>query len=634
MAGPGDNQRGGKPKSGGEGEAFKRAVTVCMRAISGDNDLEISFAKDKPALAGHRARLPELSKRPTKADIAITRGLGDSMALRRACHDSTVHNRLAPEGKQARAIFDAVEQARVEAIGSRAMTGVAENIASMLEDKYQKANLAAVTEQSEAPLEEAVALMVREKLTGRTAPRSGEKLVDLWREWIEDKAGPDIEGLAGKLDDQNAFARVVRDMLASMEMAEELGDEDQSDESEDSDDQPEGDDQSEEGGEQDTGADQSDSEESDQSSEDQEAGESEASDATAEDVVEEEDTDAETPGEAKRPDFPYSNLPPDFDYKIFTTAFDEMVGAEDLCDEEELDRLRAFLDKQLVNLQGVVGRLANRLQRRLMAQQNRSWDFDLEEGYLDPARLVRVVIDPMQPLSFKQERDTKFRDTVVTLLLDNSGSMRGRPITVAATCADILARTLERCGVSVEILGFTTRAWKGGQSREKWLKDGKPANPGRLNDLRHIIYKSADAPWRRARRNLGLMMREGLLKENIDGEALLWAHQRLIHRREQRKILMMISDGAPVDDSTLSVNPGNYLERHLRAVIDLIETRSPVELLAIGIGHDVTRYYRKAVTIVDAEELAGAMTEQLASLFAEETGQGSRRGGAPMRRAG
>ena len=634
MAGPGDNQRGGKPKSGGEGEAFKRAVTVCMRAISGDHDMEISFAKDKPALAGHRARLPELPKRPTKADIAITRGLGDSMALRRACHDSAVHNRLAPEGKQARAIFDAVEQARVEAIGSRAMTGVADNIASMLEDKFQKANLAGVTEQADAPLEEAVALMVRERLTGRAAPKSGEKLVGLWRDWIEDKAGEDIDGLAGKLDDQNAFARVVRDMLASMDMAEELGDEDQSDESDDSDDQPEGEDQSEEGGEEDKGADKSESEESDQSSEDQEAGESEASDANAEDVVDEEDVDAETPGEAKRPDFPYSNLPPDFDYKIFTTAFDEMIGAEELCDEEELDRLRAFLDKQLTNLQGVVGRLANRLQRRLMAQQNRSWDFDLEEGYLDPARLVRVVIDPMQPLSFKQERDTKFRDTVVTLLLDNSGSMRGRPITVAATCADILARTLERCGVSVEILGFTTRAWKGGQAREKWLKDGKPPNPGRLNDLRHIIYKSADAPWRRARRNLGLMMREGLLKENIDGEALLWAHQRLIARREQRKILMMISDGAPVDDSTLSVNPGNYLERHLRAVIDLIETRSPVELIAIGIGHDVTRYYRKAVTIVDAEELAGAMTEQLASLFADEGAEAPRRGGVPMRRAG
>ena len=420
-------------------------------------------------------------------------------------------------------------------------------------------------------------------------------------------------------------------MLASMEMAEELGDDQQNDETEDDDNQPQGEENSEEGGEDDSGSDQSKSEDAEASSDDEQSGEMEASDATAEDVSDDDDTDAETPGEARRPDNPLTNLPREIDYKVFTPAFDETVGAEQLCDEEELDRLRAFLDKQLSNLQGVVGRLANRLQRRLMAQQNRSWDFDLEEGYLDSARLVRIVIDPMQPLSFKQERDTKFRDTVVTLLLDNSGSMRGRPITVAATCADILARTLERCGVSVEILGFTTRAWKGGQAREKWLKDGKPANPGRLNDLRHIIYKSADAPWRRARRNLGLMMREGLLKENIDGEALLWAHNRLIGRPEQRKILMMISDGAPVDDSTLSVNPGNYLERHLRAVIELIEERSPVELLAIGIGHDVTRYYRRAVTIVDAEELAGAMTEQLASLFGEENARDSRRG---LRRAG
>jgi len=630
MAGPGDNTRN-KSKAGSETDAFKRAVTVCMRAISGDNALEVGFAKDKPALAGSRARLPDLPKKPTGNDIAVTRGLGDSMALKRACHDSRVHMKLAPEGQLARAVFDAVEQARVEAIGSRAMTGVADNIGSMLEDKYLRANLADVREQQDAPLEEAVALMVREKLTGRAVPKSGERLVGLWRDWVEEKAGKELEGLQGRLEDQQAFARVVREMLVSLDMAEELGEDQQKDETDESeDDQPQGEQNSEEGGEDDSSGDQSQSDEADAESEEEQAGEMEAADASA-DESSDDDADAETPGEAKRQDNPFANLPKEIDYKVFTKAFDETVGAEDLCDEDELDRLRAFLDKQLANLQGVVGRLANRLQRRLMAQQNRSWDFDLEEGYLDPARLVRVVIDPMQPLSFKQERDTKFRDTVVTLVLDNSGSMRGRPITVAATCADILARTLERCGVSVEILGFTTRAWKGGQAREKWLKDGKPPAPGRLNDLRHIIYKSADAPWRRARRNLGLMMREGLLKENIDGEALLWAHSRLLGRPEQRKILMMISDGAPVDDSTLSVNPGNYLERHLRAVIELIETRSPVELLAIGIGHDVTRYYQRAVTIVDAEELAGAMTEQLAALFEEVPARGRR---PELRRAG
>lgn len=632
MAGPGDNTRN-KSKTGSEADSFKRAVTVCMRAIAGDKELEVGFAKDRPALAGSRARLPELPKKASKADIAITRGLGDSMALKRACHDVRIHTKLAPEGKQARAVYDAVEQARVEAIGSRAMQGVADNIGSMLEDKYAKANLVDVKDKADAPIEEALALMVREKLTGRPIPKSGERLVELWRPWVEEKASADLDGLSAKLDDQQAFARVVREMLASMEMAEELGDDQETEDSEENDDnQPQGEEQSEEGGEEDSGSEQSQSEDAEASADDEQSAETEASDATADDLSDDDDADAETPGEARRNDNPFTNLPKEIDYKVFTTAFDETVGAEELCEEEELDRLRAFLDKQLANLSGVVGRLANRLQRRLMAQQNRSWDFDLEEGYLDPARLVRVVIDPMQPLSFKQERDTKFRDTVVTLVLDNSGSMRGRPITVAATCADILARTLERCGVSVEILGFTTRAWKGGQAREKWLKDGKPPNPGRLNDLRHIIYKSADHPWRRARRNLGLMMREGLLKENIDGEALLWAHNRLIARPEQRKILMMISDGAPVDDSTLSVNPGNYLERHLRAVIELIETRSPVELLAIGIGHDVTRYYRRAVTIVDAEELAGAMTEQLASLFAEESARDTRRGG--MRRAG
>lgn len=632
MAGPGDNTRN-KPKNGSEADSFKRAVTVCMRAVAGDKDLEVSFAKDRPALAGNRARLPELPKKASRNDIAITRGIGDSMALKRACHDARIHAKLAPEGKLARAIYDAVEQARVEAIGSRAMQGVADNIGSMLEDKYARANLVDVKDKADAPLEEAVALMVREKLTGRPVPKSGERLVDLWRPWVEEKASGDLDGLSSKLDDQQAFARVVRDMLVSMEMAEELGDDQETEDSEDNEEnEQQGEEQSEEGGEDDSGSEQSQSEDAEASADEEESAETEATDATSDDLSDEDDSDAETPGEARRNDNPFLNLPKEIDYKVFTTAFDETVGAEDLCEEEELDRLRAFLDKQLANLSGVVGRLANRLQRRLMAQQNRSWDFDLEEGYLDPARLVRVVIDPMQPLSFKQERDTKFRDTVVSLVLDNSGSMRGRPITVAATCADILARTLERCGVSVEILGFTTRAWKGGQAREKWLKDGKPPNPGRLNDLRHIIYKSADHPWRRARRNLGLMMREGLLKENIDGEALLWAHNRLIGRPEQRKILMMISDGAPVDDSTLSVNPGNYLERHLRAVIDLIETRSPVELLAIGIGHDVTRYYRRAVTIVDAEELAGAMTEQLASLFDEESARDMRRGG--LRRAG
>ncbi len=635
MASAGDNSRA-KSQPLPDSEPFKRALTACMRAIAGDHELEVNFSKDRPALAGNQARLPELPKRLTRADVAIERGLSDSMALKRACHDTKVHAALAPDGDQARAVFDAVEQARVEAIGTRAMKGVGDNISSMLEDKYQRANLAAVTRREDAPLEEAIAMLVREKLTGRAIPKSGQKTVDLWRDWIDTRAGNALDRLTGEVNDQNAYARVVRDLLVSMEMADELGDDDRGqDEEEPDDDQPQGEDQAEEGGEEEEGADETQAQDADQTSDDKQAGEMEAADADADDMADDDDLDAETPGEAKRPEHPLANVPLDFDYHVYTTAFDEEIGAEELCEEAELDRLRAFLDKQLANLQGVVGRLANRLQRRLMAQQNRSWDFDLEEGYLDPSRLPRLVIEEMKgayaSLSFKRERDTSFRDTVVTLVIDNSGSMRSRPITVAATCADILARTLERCGVGVEILGFTTKAWKGGQAREKWLNDGKPVNPGRLNDLRHIVYKSADQPYRRARRNLGLMMREGLLKENIDGEALIWAHRRMLARPEQRRVLMMISDGAPVDDSTLSVNPGNYLERHLRAVIEHIETRSPVELIAIGIGHDVTRYYRRAVTIVDAEELAGAMTEQLAALFEE---QRIMAGAAPRRAAG
>ncbi|MCQ0987977.1 cobaltochelatase subunit CobT [Jiella marina] len=622
----GDNKRPPQGKSI-DREPFRRAVAGALRAISGDPEMEVTYAADRPGLAGHKARLPELPKRATKNDVSVTRGLADAMALRKARHDTRLHASLSPDGKGARAVYDAVEQARCEAIGANAMSGVGDNLAAMLEDKYFRSNLADVTDKSEAPIEDAVAMMVREKLTGRPIPESARALVDVWRDFVEDKAGKNFERLPEVLEDQQAFARAMRDMLVSLEMAEELAEENPSEEDE-NEDEEQGDNQSrdseESGSEKDAGSEEAEAEETETEGENQETAEAESSEVTAEDPVDDDSQDTETPGESRRPNQPLDRDAPQFDYKVFTSQFDEMIGAEELCDEAELDRLRAFLDKQLSSLQGVVGRLANRLQRRLMAQQNRSWDFDLEEGYLDTARLTRLVIDPTQPLSYKMERDAEFRDTIVTLLIDNSGSMRGRPITVAATCADILARTLERCGVKVEVLGFTTRAWKGGQSREAWLKAGKPAKPGRLNDLRHIVYKSADAPWRRARRNLGLMMREGLLKENIDGEALIWAHNRLLARPEQRRILMMISDGAPVDDSTLSVNPGNYLERHLRAIIEEIETRSPVELLAIGIGHDVTRYYRRAVTIVDAEELAGAMTEQLADLFEDEDRRGGR----------
>jgi cobaltochelatase CobT len=599
-------------------EPFKRAVTGCIRALSRKPNLEVAFAAERPGLLGGKVRLPEPPRKLGKAEAAIVRGHADSLALRLACHDPALHRRLQPAGQQARAVFEAVEQARVEAIGARRMDGVAQNLTAMLDERFHRGKFDEITDRADAPIEDALALMVRERLTGLPPPPAAKRLVDLWRPLIEDRAGSDLDRLESLVENQRQFSDAVHDLLDALEMGE-----DRSHDSEDDEDEGEEDRRKQDSGEDGEAADSDEMqrmsmEDTQVSSEDMPDAAAEAAEAPTADMADDTDMgDAETPGEPQRPRHFGANAPRGPDYRPFTAKFDETVAAEDLCEAEELDRLRGYLDKQLSHLQGVVARLANRLQRRLMAQQNRSWEFDLEEGLLDPARLSRVIIDPLHALSFKAEKDMQFRDTVVTLLLDNSGSMRGRPITVAATCADILARTLERCGVKVEILGFTTRAWKGGQSREHWLTAGKPANPGRLNDLRHIIYKSADAPWRRARKNLGLMMREGLLKENIDGEALDWAHKRLLARTEQRKILMMISDGAPVDDSTLSVNPGNYLERHLRWIIEEIETRSPVELIAIGIGHDVTRYYRRAVTIVDAEELGGAMTEKLAELFEE-----------------
>jgi len=612
-------------------EPFKRAVAGCMRAISGEPELEVGFVADRPSLAGTKAKLPEPPRRPGPQDVAVLRGLGDAMALRLACHDQAVHRRFQPQGTEARAVFDAVEQARCEAVGANRMDGVKANLGAMLQDKYHRARFEEVRDRADAPLADALSLIVRERLTGERPPSAARAIVDLWRETVEAKAGLELDRLIDGLDSQPLFAERVRDLLTSLDMGEEMGapQEETEEEGEEGGSEPESDAARGEAEREEEG--EARAEESEAEGEEAEAAED--AEMTA-DRFAEDDADAKEPsGDAERPQTPLRNEPGS-DYRVFTTRHDEVVAAEELCPPEELERLRGFLDKQLAGLSSAVARLANRLQRRLLAQQNRAWDFDLEEGILDPARLSRIVIDPFQPLSFKQERDTDFRDTVVTLLLDNSGSMRGRPITVAATCADILARTLERCGVKVEILGFTTRAWKGGQSREEWLRSGKPAHPGRLNDLRHIVYKAADAPWRRSRKNLGLMMREGLLKENIDGEALDWAHRRLLGRSEQRRILMVISDGAPVDDSTLSVNAGNYLEKHLRHVIADIEARSPVELIAIGIGHDVTRYYARAVTITDAEELAGVMVDKLAELFEDRPPAAPRPGRPPARRLG
>ena len=606
-------------------EDFRQALGATMRALGRHPEYELAYTADKPACHGDQARVPQPSRNLTAEQAAEARGWADSFALRSRLHDSKTHARVDVGPGLPREMLNAAEQARIEAIGGRDMAGVALNLRRMLDTRMKTDPIARARTPDEVPLATAVGLIVRERLTGQPVPDSAANGVDMVRARLEEEAGDHLDQLAASIDDQSAFADAFRRVLADLGLAddpdrpdEDQSQDDEADEEQDSQGEDEGDDSAEA---------QSAQQSVESRSEEQDGGDSEGE---TEEVESETDmsSDAEPGDEGEdgmmpwRPNLPDSKLPPDFTYRAWTTEFDEVVTAEELCDAAELARLRGYLDQQLVSLQGAVTKLANRLQRRLMAQQNRSWEFDQEEGLLDPARLTRVVVQPEHALSYKVERDTDFRDTVVTLLIDNSGSMRGRPISIAAICADILARTLERCAVKTEILGFTTRAWKGGQSREKWLANGRPQKPGRLNDLRHIIYKQADAPWRRARRNLGLMMREGLLKENIDGEALMWAHNRLIGRPEDRRILMVISDGAPVDDSTLSVNSGNYLERHLRQVIGWIEGRSPVELIAIGIGHDVTRYYSRAVTIMDAEQLGGAIVEQLAALFEEDKGAG------------
>ncbi|MCS6760571.1 MAG: cobaltochelatase subunit CobT [Candidatus Devosia symbiotica] len=597
-----------------------------VRAIGAKPDLEVTFTSDWPLLTSGKARLANLPRLPTRRDIAIARGQSDAMAMRLASHDPEAHRKRAPMHPIARAAFDALEQARVEALGCVRMPGMAGNIGEMLEDRLFRANLAEIDDKGDAPIAEALGLLLREKLAGMAAPPSGHALVNLWRTEIEEKGGKSLETLLTRYENQDKFSKAAKVLLCDLNLMPESelndpeDDEDTGDGSEP--DQGENSDQASEQGEGEN--DSQDSEQDEQTGDSEEVGDVDGMESDTADTDEDAGEDAPMPPLGKDGGIGLSNQ---FNYKMFTTKFDEIVKAAELCPPDELDQLRALLDKQLESLAGAVTRLANKLQRRLMAKQNRSWQFDLEEGLLDTARLTRVVTDPMQALSFKVESDTDFRDTVVTLLIDNSGSMRGRPITIAAICGDILARTLERCGVKVEILGFTTRAWKGGKSREAWLEAGRPANPGRVNDVRHIIYKAADEPWRHARRNLGLMMREGLLKENLDGEALEWARKRLMARSESRRIMMVISDGAPVDDGTQSVNAGNYLEVHLRQVIDDIETRSPIQLVAVGIGHDVTRYYRRAVTLLDAEELAGVLTDELAALFDEELPNQSRRRG-------
>ncbi|MDU8911145.1 cobaltochelatase subunit CobT [Aestuariicoccus sp. MJ-SS9] len=599
-------------------DPFKKALAEATKVMADDPELTVSYTVDPSGVSGDAMRLPQISRRMTRDEVMLARGTADALALYRRYHDANTHARYAPPGDMARELYEAMETARCEAMGARDMPGTAGNIDAKIGHEAQRRGFDQIKDASEAPLANAAGYLIRHLATGRDLPDGAANVMELWRGFIEEQAGGTLAGLEDTLRDQAAFAKFARKMITDLGYGDQLGD-DPDEIDEDSEDQAE--DGAEDQEEPDsTGQDDQDEDQSEASAE---SSQEETMDPSQAQVSMDEMADQELGEEAEMPEGEAPLEPPapqpvsdaDPNYTVYDSTNDEEIAAEELAEPVELERLRAYLDQQLEPLKGAVSRLANKLQRRLQAQQNRSWEFDREEGILDAGRLARVVANPTTPLSFKVEKDTEFRDTVVTLLLDNSGSMRGRPISIAAICADVLARTLERCSVKVEILGFTTKAWKGGMAREKWLNEGREQQPGRLNDLRHIIYKGADAPWRRTRDNLGLMMKEGLLKENIDGEALEWAHRRMVHRAEARKILMVISDGAPVDDSTLSVNSANYLEKHLRDVIAMVERRKQVELLAIGIGHDVTRYYERAVTITDVEQLAGAMTEQLAALF-------------------
>jgi len=605
-------------KNDNPADPFKKALAEATKVMAHDAELTVSFTVDPSGMSGDNMRLPQISRRMTKQEVLVARGTADALALYHRYHDASTHNRYAPSGSMARELYEAMETARCEALGARDMPGTAGNIDAKIGVEADRLGYAQISDRAQAPLSTAAGYLIRHLATGRTLPAGAQNVMELWQGFIEEQAGGTLENLQAKLADQREFARFARQIISDLGYSDQLGDDPDA-----PDDDQQDDAQQDQEEEQDPDSQGQDANDEDQAEADPEQSQDQQQDQAEAQISQDESADDDMSDEMEMPegDAPLDPPPPapisdaDPNYNVFDTQFDEEIKAEELAEPAELERLRAYLDQQLEPLKGAVSRLANKLQRRLQAQQNRSWLFDLEEGILDAGRLARVVANPTTPLSFKMEKDTEFRDTVVTLLIDNSGSMRGRPISIAAICADVLARTLERCNVKVEILGFTTRAWKGGQSREKWLQDGRAQQPGRLNDLRHIIYKSADAPWRRVRPNLGLMMKEGLLKENIDGEALEWAHRRMVARPEQRKILMVISDGAPVDDSTLSVNPANYLEKHLRDVIAMVEKRKAVELLAIGIGHDVTRYYERAVTITDVEQLAGAMTEQLAALF-------------------
>ncbi len=595
---------------------FQKANAASLRAIAGGINRPVRYAGNDSYIGKTEIRLPNLSSNEKFSKIIDSRGEADKIALWLAHHNEKIHFKFVPNSSLGKKIFEAAEKTRVESIGSNNFDGIKYNLNNLFEKDYLNKSYSSKTNEDEV-IVDTVSIILREALTGQKNTNSLPKSISLLKQKISPKVLNLIKSLQEFENDQTQYALSTNKLIRALK--NDLGDLIDSDEIDDGDNNQEnlqGNDDNQDNNQtmedKETSGEYSDSDKSEIEADALRSEEENSLETGVEETI-----DSDSPS-GERKEANYSKTNEDQEYKIFTSKYDEIIEASDLCDVEELERLRIMLDRHLDNLTNIIGKLANKLQRKLMAWQNRTWEFDLEEGILDSGKLYRVVTNPLSPLSYKQEQDTKFKDTIVTLLLDNSGSMRGRPITIAAVTADILARTLERCGVKVEILGFTTKAWKGGQSRESWQSDGKPKFPGRLNDLRHIIYKSADVPWRRSKKCLGLMLREGILKENIDGEALVWAHDRLISRSEDRKILMVISDGAPVDDSTLSSNNGNYLEKHLRKTIKTIEEKSTIQLIAVGIGHDVTRYYKRAVTITDVEQLGDTVITELVDLFEEE----------------
>ena len=587
-------------------EKLKQALESTVRVISEDFNVT---DENKDNKSSKKFDFFELDNLNTKSDFIKARANSDSSALKRKFSNDNIYKKNLPNNSSCRALYSMAEKIRYELLGSQMLKGIKKNF----KDNYtQMVNLKRKDQlktREDVPVSEAFELYMLKEFHNIELNSLTSKMLSFWEKDFNESIGNHLNFLKDNLENQNIYSSKFSEILDKMNIFQTENEDENKDENQDNNqNNPSNDDQ------------EDNSEDNKDQNKDEETEASLDSDYDIDEYkMEEQLVDTDSNKENNEQVIQRKNLNDlNLDYKIYTNKFDETTKAENLENSEDAIKLRKTLDQQLIGFQDVITKLANKLQRQLLAKQNRAWEFDLEEGLLDSSKLPRIIMDPYNSLSFKKEKDLDFKDTIVTLLIDNSGSMRGRPITIAAICADILSRTLERCSVKVEILGFTTKAWKGGQSREQWINEGKPAYPGRLNDLRHIIYKPADAPWRRAKNSLGLMLREGILKENIDGEALIWAHERLLGRAEDRKILMVISDGAPVDDTTLSSNSGNYLELHLKQVISFIENRSPVELVAIGIGHDVTRYYDKAVTLTDAEQLGGAVTEQLADLFNEE----------------